>query len=130
MWSVKRNHLQCAQILLDFKASVDLQDTDGDSALHMACGLSHGTILRLLLDRGASLTLRNKRKYASLEIAAKAGSSDAAMAIAKHKRLVAILKIIYIYSMKHVMENIFSIPTMVFRDPTSRLRKPAEIVSD
>ena len=90
MWSVKRNHLQCAQILLDFKATIDLQDTNGDSALHMACGLSHATIMRLLLDRGASLTLRNKRKYSCLEIAAKAGSSDAAMAIAKHKRLVAV----------------------------------------
>ena len=59
----------------------------------MACGLSHATIMRLLFDRGSSLTLRNKRKYACLEIAAKAGSydtSDAAMAIARHKRLVAI----------------------------------------
>lgn len=90
MWSVKRNHLQCVQILLDFKASIDLQDTNGDSALHMACGLSHATVLSLLLDRGASLTLRNKREYACLEIARKAGSSDAAMVIAKHKRLVAI----------------------------------------
>ena len=60
MWSVKRNHLQCAQILLDFKASIDLQDTDGDSALHMACGLSHATIMRLLLDHGASLTLDSR----------------------------------------------------------------------
>ena len=90
MWSVKRNHLQCAQILLDFKASIDLQDTHGDSALHMACGLGHAAIMRLLLDRGASLKLRNKRKYACLEIAAKAGSSDAAMAIAKHKRLAVV----------------------------------------
>ena len=90
MWSVKRNHSQCAQILLDLKAFTDLQDTDGDSALHMACGLSHATLMRLLLDHGASLTLRNKRKYACLEIAAKVGSSYAAMAIVRHKRLVAI----------------------------------------
>ena len=61
----------------------------------MACGLSHATIMRLLFDRGSSLTLRNKRKYACLEIAAKAGSSDVTMAIAGHKRLVAIENNIY-----------------------------------
>lgn len=57
MWSVQKNNLQCAQILLGFKASVDLQDTDGNSALHVACGQGHAAMVRLLLDRGASLTI-------------------------------------------------------------------------
>ena len=86
MWSVKKDSLQCAKLLLDFKASVDLQDTDGDCALHVACGQGHAAMVRLLLDRGASLTLCNKRGNGCLEIAAKAGSSDVAMAIVKHKR--------------------------------------------
>ena len=89
MWSVRKNNLQCAKILLDFKASVDLQDTDGDSALHVACGQGHAAIVRLLLDCGASLLLCNKRGNGCLEIAAKSGSSDVAMTIVKHKRLVA-----------------------------------------
>ena len=89
MWSVQKNNLQCAKILLDFKASVDLQDADGDSALHVACGQGHAAIVRLLLDCGASLMLCNKGGNGCLEIAAKAGSSDVAMTIVKHKRLVA-----------------------------------------
>ena len=90
MWSVQKNNLRCVQILLDFKASIDLQDTNGDPALHVACGQGHAAIVRLLLDRGASLTLCNKGGRGCLEIAAKAGSSDVAMTIVKHKRLVAV----------------------------------------
>ena len=88
MWSVRNNNLQCAKTLLDFKASLDLQDTDGDSALHVACGQGHAAIVRLLMDCGASLLLRNKGGNVCLEIAAKAGSSNVAMTIVKHKRLV------------------------------------------
>ena len=88
MWSVQKNNLQCAKTLLDFKACVDLQDTDGDSALHVACGQGHAAIVRLLLDCGASLMLCNKRGNGCLEIATKAGSSDVVMTIVKHKRLV------------------------------------------
>lgn len=86
MWSVQKNNLENARLLLDYKASVDLQDTDGDCALHAACGQGHVAMVRLLLDRGASLTLCNKRGNGCLEIAAKAGSSDVALAIVKHKR--------------------------------------------
>ena len=90
MWSVQKNNLQCAQILVDFRASVDLQDSDGNSALHVACGQGHAATVRLLLNSGASLILCNKRGHGCLEIAARAGSGDVAMAIVKHKRLVAI----------------------------------------
>jgi len=86
MWSVQKNNLECARLLLDYKASVDLQDTDGDCALHAACGQGHVAMVRLLLDSGASLMLCNKRGNGCLEIAAKAGSSDVALAIVKHKR--------------------------------------------
>ncbi len=88
MWAAKRKNLQCAQVLLEFKAFVGLQDTDGDSALHVACGQGHAAMVTLLLDSGASLMLRNERQNACLEVAAKAGASDVAMAIVKHKRLV------------------------------------------
>ena len=89
MWSVRNNNLQCVKTLLDFKASLDLQDTDGDSALHVACGQGHAAIVRLLLDCGANMLLCNKGGKCCLEIAAKTGSSDVAMTIVKHKRLVA-----------------------------------------
>ena len=87
MWASQGNHTKCANVLLDFKASVDVQDVGGDTALHVACGQSHPAIVTLLLDHRASLALRNKRGLACLEVAAKAGSCDAAMAIAKHERL-------------------------------------------
>ena len=88
MWAAKTNQLKCAEILLDFKASSDLQDVGGDSALNVACGQGHAPVVNLLLDHGTNLTLRNKQGLSCLEIAAKAGSSDVAMAIVKHKRLV------------------------------------------
>lgn len=92
MWSVKKNQVKCAEVLLDYKASVDLQDADGDCALHLACGKSHAAIVSLLLDRGASLTSINGRGHDCLEVAAKAGASDVAMTIVKHKRLVFALE--------------------------------------
>lgn len=92
MWSVKRNQAKCAEVLLDYKASVDQQDTDGDSALHVACGKGHPAIVGLLLDRGASLTLINARGRDCLEVAAKAGAFDVAMTIVKHKRLASVLE--------------------------------------
>ena len=87
MWAAKNNQLKCAEILFDFKASPDLQDIGGDAALHVACAQGHAAFVTLLLERGASLTLCNKHGFACLEVAAKAGSDDAAMAIVKHKRL-------------------------------------------
>ena len=87
MWASQGNHTKCADVLLDSKASADLQDVGGDTALHVACGQGHPAIVTLLLDHGASSTLRNKHGLTCLEVAAKAGSCDAAMAIAKHKRL-------------------------------------------
>ena len=92
MWSVKKNQVKCVEVLLDYKASVDQQDTDGDSALHVACGKDHPAIVSLLLDHGASLTLINGRGHDCLEVAAKAGASDVAMAIVKHKRLASVLE--------------------------------------
>lgn len=88
MWATKNNQLKCVEILLDFRASPDLQDAGGDTALHVASTQGHGAVVTLLLDRGASLTLHNNQECACLETAAKAGSSDAAMAISKHKRWV------------------------------------------
>ena len=87
MWASHGNHTKCAVILLDSKASVDLQDVGSDTALHVACGQGHPAIVKLLLDHGASSALRNKQGLTCLEVAAKAGSCDAAMAIAKHERL-------------------------------------------
>ena len=91
MWAAKGNHLKCAEVLLNFKASADLQDIGGDSALHVACGQGHPAVVSLLLEHGASSTLSNKQGFACLEIAAKAGSSDAAMALVKHKRLAGVI---------------------------------------
>ena len=92
MWAARRNQLKCAEILFDFKASPDQQDIDGDTALHAACAHGHTAFVTLLFDRGASLTLCNKHGFACLEVAAKVGSSDVAMAIAKHKRLTNIIE--------------------------------------
>ena len=86
MLAANNNKSKCAEVLLNFKASPDLQDEHGNSALLLACAQGHGAIVTLLMDHGASLTLNNKQEFDCLELAAKAGSSDVAMAIVKHKR--------------------------------------------
>lgn len=88
MLAANNNKLKCVAVLLNFKASPDLQDAQGNSALLLACAQGHGAIVNLLMDHGASLTLNNKQEFDCLELAAKAGSSDVAMAIVKHKRFI------------------------------------------
>lgn len=86
IWAAKNNQLKCVETLLNFKASPDLQDDRGDTALHVASAHGYGAVTSLLLDHGASLTLHNNQEWTCLETAAKAGSNDVALAISKHKR--------------------------------------------
>ena len=46
--------LGVARLLLDAKADIDHQNTDGVAALHAACHFSNVEVVRLLLERGAN----------------------------------------------------------------------------
>ena len=90
MLAANNNQFKCVEVLLEFKASPNLQDTHGNSALLLACAQGHGAIVNLLMDHGASLTLNNNQDFDCLELAAKAGSCDVVMAIVNHKRLTLV----------------------------------------
>ena len=58
-----RGHVHIAKLLLDGKyegkgADINLQTSDGDTSLILACLHGHEAVVRLLLERGADVMLR------------------------------------------------------------------------
>ena len=76
--------------LLDRQASMDLVNSDGDTALHIASQHKQVGVVELLFDRGARLTVVNKVGQTFLGVALKSGALDVAVVAAKHRRLVRV----------------------------------------
>ena len=53
--AVEDNHLQIAQLLLQYDAKIEKYNPEGHTALHKAIVLSHDALVRLFLDHGADL---------------------------------------------------------------------------
>lgn len=86
MWASKLGWAKSCQELLDKQAALDDVNTEGDTALHIACKQGHVNIVNLLLDSAASLNVCNTQSLTCLEAAVRAGNSDVAMAMIKHSR--------------------------------------------
>jgi ankyrin repeat protein len=54
---------------LDVGADINAANNDGDTALHLAAGLALNRVVQLLVDRGASLDVKNKRDLTPLGVA-------------------------------------------------------------
>ena len=52
-----------SQIFLTYDASVNLQDDDGNTALHYCMQIDNWPILEILLKYGASADIKNNRVY-------------------------------------------------------------------
>lgn len=52
-----------------FKLFLDSKDADGNSALHLACEENRVDEAKLLVQNGASTTLKNKQKKTPLDLA-------------------------------------------------------------
>ena len=68
------------------QASPDDVNSEGDTALHIACKQGHIGIVNLLMENGASLTVCNTQGLTCLEVAVRTGNSDVAMAMVKNSR--------------------------------------------
>lgn len=86
MWASSLGWAKSCQELLDMQASPDDVNSEGDTALHIACKQGHICIVNLLMENGASLTVCNTQGLTCLEVAVRTGNSDVAMAMVKNSR--------------------------------------------
>lgn len=60
-WACLNGHTDCAEVLLQNDATLDVQAENGFTPLHTATINSHTECITLLLNKGASRTLRDKQ---------------------------------------------------------------------
>lgn len=90
MLASKLGWAKSCQELLDMQASADDVNSEGDTALHIACKQGHVSIVNLLMENSASLTIRNIQGLTCLEAAVRTGNSDVAMAMVKNSRYASL----------------------------------------
>lgn len=69
----QNGHLEVIKILLRYKADVEIEDKDGDRAVHHAAFGDEPGVMALLAGAGADLNVRNKRRQTALHIAVNRG---------------------------------------------------------
>lgn len=69
----QNGHLEVIKILLRYKADVEIEDKDGDRAVHHAAFGDEPGVMALLAAAGADLNARNKRRQTALHIAVNKG---------------------------------------------------------
>lgn len=69
----QNGHLEVIKILLRYQADVEVEDKDGDRAVHHAAFGDEPGVMELLAHAGADLNARNKRRQTALHIAVNKG---------------------------------------------------------
>eukprot|EP00095_Tigriopus_kingsejongensis_P012561 snap_masked-scaffold257_size234952-processed-gene-0.11 protein:Tk12561 transcript:snap_masked-scaffold257_size234952-processed-gene-0.11-mRNA-1 annotation:"e3 ubiquitin-protein ligase mib1" len=69
----QNGHLEVIRILIRHKAELEIEDKDGDRAVHHAAFGDEPTVMELLAHAGADLNARNKRRQTALHIAVNKG---------------------------------------------------------
>lgn len=69
----QNGHLEVIKVLLRYKADVEIEDKDGDRAVHHAAFGDEPGVMELLAHAGADLNARNKRRQTALHIAVNKG---------------------------------------------------------
>lgn len=65
----QNGHLDVIKVLLKYSADVEIEDKDGDRAVHHAAFGDEPAVIKLLAQAGADLNARNKRRQTALHIA-------------------------------------------------------------
>ena len=86
MLATKSGAVKTAQSLLNSQAALDLEDNEGNTALHIAAIYGRVDITKLLLDWGANLIKRNKHDEGVFEQSVKHDTDDVVMEVIKHER--------------------------------------------
>lgn len=69
----QNGHLDVIRVLLDHNADIEIEDKDGDRAVHHAAFGDEPTVIELLAKAGGDLNARNKRRQTALHIAINKG---------------------------------------------------------
>lgn len=72
----QNGHLDVIKILLKYNADVEIEDKDGDRAVHHAAFGDEPAVIKLLAQAGADLNARNKRRQTALHIAVNKGHNN------------------------------------------------------
>lgn len=59
-YAAARDHVELVRLLLDWRAPIDKRDISGNTALMEATCAGYWTVVKLLLERGASMSVRNQ----------------------------------------------------------------------
>ncbi|KAM8707828.1 hypothetical protein ACLKA7_014886 [Drosophila subpalustris] len=69
----QNGHIEVIQVLLRHSVDVEIEDKDGDRAVHHAAFGDEAAVIEILAKAGADLNARNKRRQTSLHIAVNKG---------------------------------------------------------
>ena len=58
-WAADRGNAEIVQVLLDHGASINAQDSDGQTALHYACSVGHESVIKVLLQNNPDLEIKD-----------------------------------------------------------------------
>jgi ankyrin repeat protein len=79
MFAAQRVHSRDpAQLLLTFSARMNVQDSKGNTPLHYCVAFNNVTVMKILLDKGASLDIKNHKGLDPVEFAIDRGKGSAA----------------------------------------------------
>lgn len=79
----EKEYKQIVRLLLDTPVSVDIQDAEGNTALHFASRNDVPDLVEMLLDSGANPNIANKQKETPLYLARKSGYGEIIEALNK-----------------------------------------------
>ncbi|CAF1166402.1 unnamed protein product [Adineta steineri] len=74
--AAQNGHIQIIRLLIQHNASLEIEDKDGDRAIHHAAFGNEAEVLELLAQAGADLNARNKRRQTALHIGVCKGHVD------------------------------------------------------
>ena len=75
--TVFADYLQVLHLVSDLGANTDVQDVEGDSALHDAARFGHLGCITVLVESGADSTLKNKKGQTAAAVAEEYGQAEA-----------------------------------------------------
>lgn len=86
-WAVQFGHIAIAQLFLDQNPPIDAQDSQGNTALHIAVRGRQGDedMVRLLVQAGARMDIRNTKGFTPLRWCLKYGLRDKATPLIEHQ---------------------------------------------
>ena len=61
IWAARKSHPKAVKLLIRFKATLDMQDVKGNTALHYACQNNDRKTTLLLVEAGANMSKVNER---------------------------------------------------------------------